>query len=90
MRRHRAPYRACLPLTAAAYKRCGPSRVARWRHRHQGRERLEPVGILVFSSVMGTASLMLIIEAVQRLIEAPNEPPDTGPRGVARRGHRGA
>jgi len=44
----------------------------------QGRERLEPVGILIFSSVMGTASLMLIIEAIRKLAENPDEPPDTG------------
>jgi len=44
----------------------------------QGKERLEPVGVLIFSSVMGTASLLLIIEAVQRLLENPIPKPDVG------------
>lgn len=44
----------------------------------QGRERLEPVGVLVFSAVMGTASLILVIEAVQKLTEGEVKPPEVG------------
>lgn len=44
----------------------------------QGRERLEPVGILIFSAVMGTASLLLIIESAQRLIFNTFDSPDVG------------
>ncbi|KCV72403.1 hypothetical protein H696_01799 [Fonticula alba] len=41
----------------------------------QGRERIEPVGILVFSAIMGTCSLMLIVTAVQLMAGEELAPP---------------
>jgi len=42
----------------------------------QGKERLEPVGVMIFSCVMGTASIILIVESVQKLATDPYNPPD--------------
>lgn len=47
-------------------------------HYPQGRERVEPVTVLMFSAVMGTASLLLIMQSVERLITNPFTPVDIG------------
>ena len=61
-------------LTAAAKRRVNLYRYP------QGRERIEPVGVLVFSAIMGTASLMLIIKAIETLIDHAMDPPTLGTR----------
>jgi len=42
----------------------------------QGKERLEPVGVMIFSCIMATASLILIVESLQKLATDPYNPPD--------------
>eukprot|EP00732_Lithocolla_globosa_P004772 Lithocolla_globosa_v1_NODE_4558_length_1410_cov_11.761624.p1 type:complete len:446 gc:universal NODE_4558_length_1410_cov_11.761624:1353-16(-) len=42
----------------------------------QGRERVEPVGVLVFASIMGTASLMVIVESLRTLMENEGHAPE--------------
>jgi hypothetical protein len=44
----------------------------------KGKERLEPVGVMIFSCIMGSSSIVLIAESVRHLVTDPWGAPDAG------------
>jgi len=64
--------------TALQYKMACSSHMPRLTPRFPGKERMEPLGVIVFSCVMATAAFSVIIEGIKQLASK-----DTGADGLS-------